>query len=214
MQWELLKVGQKRGIWCDVYANTSAQVIRSLMGSDTIVTAEKGALDQYTEPFQYAKTIDQVNSWLAENKSLYVAKEIPTRSGRYYVYRKLKPFDGVSLISGFKEIEGPYPQWGLGKVVWSIDGNVKIGVSCKAGDKLLIGAKLSSGSDQILVTSKNLIHKSFIDEDFRKIEVPLKECDSSDQAVEISLSEAKSSKSMLFDEIAVRHDRTQEGRIP
>jgi len=207
MAWALSKIGQKRDIWCDVYALSSTSTINALMKSNVIVTAEKGALDQYTEPFQYAKTIDQVNSWLAENKRLYLAKEIPTRSGSYYVYRKLKPvlkpFDGVSFISGFKEIEGPYPQWDLGKVVWSIGGNVKIDFSCKAGDKLIIGAKLNSGSDQISVTTKGFIQNSFVDEDFRKIEISLKGCDSSYQEFQISVND--SSKSILFDEIAIRH---------
>jgi hypothetical protein len=67
------------------------------------------------------------------NASFSLFRTVKVDGGAYYLFEKTLPFQGFADASGLLDVEGPYPQWGLGLVRWGVGPETTLDVEMEQG---------------------------------------------------------------------------------
>lgn len=63
--------------------------------------------------------------------------EAPLQGGDIRVYARPKPFEGLRFVENFLPLEGPYPQWSLPRLRWSVGESAMVRVTADMRDAVL-----------------------------------------------------------------------------
>ena len=128
MRWLSFTTG-RRLAFSDVYADNNLETFRQLLRDATfVVAAEDNAAGVYNQNAAWEVRFE-VNRMIVENPDLRLLHRYPTSPGgpAYELFvndanmmGQFSDFGDFQALEGFLPMEGPYPQWKLGKVQWAV----------------------------------------------------------------------------------------------
>jgi hypothetical protein len=110
--------------------------------------------------------------------SLLLFRTVEGDGGAYYLFERIGPFHGFHDPRGLLDVEGPYPQWGLGLVRWGLGPETTLGVEAERPARFqlsLEGRPASPGLEvKLFLDGETIARHVFQDpRRFEKLEVPV-----------------------------------------
>jgi hypothetical protein len=103
-----------------MYTSDIPTLIREMNKADFVVAAEEGNSESFAQLVPLAGTEDETLAALRQNPLMVEHARFPTGNAKsMFLFAREGSF-GIEALSGLGRVEGPYPQWKLGRLRWAV----------------------------------------------------------------------------------------------
>jgi len=165
-------------------------LVAAAEGSDFVIASETGALGQENGfAFPSIAFQDRLIALLNANPFFRVIATYKDNIGKqtFVFSRNYAATGSVSVSTGFRAMEGPYPQWDMPTVQWMTADRATLRVSADKSDEVILELRCRGAVPlEMVVRSMGIERRAQLgDGDFTALQIPLTLAKGNDTTVEI-----------------------------
>lgn len=103
-----------------MYTSDIPTLVREMGKAEFVVAAEEGNSESFAQLVPLAGTEDETLAALRQNPRMVEHARFPTGNANSIFLFAREGTLGIEALSGFRRVEGPYPQWNLGRIRWAV----------------------------------------------------------------------------------------------
>ncbi|HXE54270.1 MAG TPA: hypothetical protein VN541_14700 [Tepidisphaeraceae bacterium] len=161
------------------FSDDLAQYKHEIALADYVIASEQGNSEAYGGFIPSGNIQDQTLALVRANGDFEEVASFPTLTRkRYFLFATIQPFEDWHVQLGMGALEGPYPQWGLGRVRWGYGPQSDATVNFKTGGqyRLVLDAKAAVAGTtlRVLIDGREIGRHLFQNNtEFERFEFPL-----------------------------------------